>query len=720
MLNLALAYSALIVVVSIVLAISLRKKPNRASIPNFATVLGILGTFGGILYGLWGFDVRDINGSIPGLLDGLRTAFITSVTGISTAVLLRGIFLGKIALRGKKDVSTTEGATLDTLADLLKNGFQEINANTAAVANAVTGEGESTLLNKIDSVEQALVGEGESTLISKIGAVERALTGEGDTTLLTQMQKMRTTFSDKQDDLIKEFREFAESMAENNSRALIEALEEVMRDFNAKINEQFGDNFKQLNEAVGQLLTWQENYKEQVEAMVGQLRQSMEALKSCEKAMGVVVERSETFAGVADRLEEALGELSGRNKEMNAHLEALASLGERAESAFPAIQQNIEQITDGLTTTANGFTESAGAALKTMENQRTLIETSQKAVNDRILRAADGFKSSVEASLTGMADQRERIEKNQAIVNAGVRDATDDFKSSVDASLESMSQQRNLMQSYHQAVNAQIQKTADGFKGAVEASLKSMETQQDRIEQTAEGFEESTQTALTSMENQRAQLEQTQTNVNERIETAADGFKNAADSALASMESQRRQIDLTQATVNTQIRTAVLEFANAAKSSLENMESQMELIEDFQRVQTEMSKSVQNASGDISSAAAEALRSIQDTGKRIVQAQDALKRDAEKAASQMTNTMRELVNQTAQDLMNQTKALDEQLGEELTKALNSLANQLTALSAKFVQDFDPLTEQLRRVVRIAENLDDPSPPRSSGTSRSRL
>ena len=53
-------------------------------------------------------------------------------------------------------------------------------------------------------------------------------------------------------------------MAENDSNALIEALEEVMRDFNSKINEQFGDNFKQLNEAVGQILVWQEQYQSQM------------------------------------------------------------------------------------------------------------------------------------------------------------------------------------------------------------------------------------------------------------------------------------------------------------------------------------------------------------------------------------------------------------------------------------------------------------------------
>ena len=56
-------------------------------------------------------------------------------------------------------------------------------------------------------------------------------------------------------------------MADNNTKALIEALESVMRDFNAKINEQFGDNFKQLNEAVGRINDWQEQYRQQMDEL---------------------------------------------------------------------------------------------------------------------------------------------------------------------------------------------------------------------------------------------------------------------------------------------------------------------------------------------------------------------------------------------------------------------------------------------------------------------
>ena len=48
-------------------------------------------------------------------------------------------------------------------------------------------------------------------------------------------------------------------MADGNSKALISALQDVIRDFNVKISEQFGDNFKQLNVAVGRLLNGKNN-----------------------------------------------------------------------------------------------------------------------------------------------------------------------------------------------------------------------------------------------------------------------------------------------------------------------------------------------------------------------------------------------------------------------------------------------------------------------------
>lgn len=48
----------------------------------------------------------------------------------------------------------------------------------------------------------------------------------------------------------------------NNSKSeTLEALELIVTEFNHNLTEQFGDNFKQLNEAVKNMIIWQEGYK---------------------------------------------------------------------------------------------------------------------------------------------------------------------------------------------------------------------------------------------------------------------------------------------------------------------------------------------------------------------------------------------------------------------------------------------------------------------------
>ena len=59
--------------------------------PSFMTSLGILGTFVGIVIGLLNFDSTDIQGSIPVLLGGLKTAFITSVFGLVGSVVFNAL-----------------------------------------------------------------------------------------------------------------------------------------------------------------------------------------------------------------------------------------------------------------------------------------------------------------------------------------------------------------------------------------------------------------------------------------------------------------------------------------------------------------------------------------------------------------------------------------------------------------------------------------------------
>lgn len=70
--------------------------------------------------------------------------------------------------------------------------------------------------------------------------------------VLTVLEKIEVASTTLKEELISEFRAFAETMAQKSTDALIKALEEVIRDFNTKLNEQFGENFKRLKELMGQ------------------------------------------------------------------------------------------------------------------------------------------------------------------------------------------------------------------------------------------------------------------------------------------------------------------------------------------------------------------------------------------------------------------------------------------------------------------------------------
>ena len=286
------------------------------TIASVVTVIGVLGTFVGIAIGLYNFDTSNIEESVPKLLDGLKIAFATSILGVFLSIILKCYALYE---RKRQAGQTYSGATIDDLAGLLRD---------------------------ILAVEQDKGNKTRDTL----RAIERSLTGEGDSTVLTQLQKLRTTVSDKQDDLIRSFNEFAAQMAENNTNALIEALEGVMKDFNARINEQFGDNFRQLNEAVGRLNEWQEQYHQQMEALAAEFRIAAESIETSRQSLEVITERSNTISSVAEQLEPILQAMQHQIQQLNNHLTAFSALADNAGAAFPIIEGRLNQLTDNFST----------------------------------------------------------------------------------------------------------------------------------------------------------------------------------------------------------------------------------------------------------------------------------------------------------------------------------------------------------------------------------
>lgn len=278
--------------------------------PTLLTTLGIFFCFAGIAWGLLDFDPNNVKAGVPQLLQGIRTSFWASVTGIGFAltIKIRQMLFGEPITADGND----SGATVDDLAEHLAR-------------------------------------------------LNRTLAATDDSGVVGQVQRLREDNNRKLDGLTASFEKYAQKVADSNSKALINALQEVIRDFNAKINEQFGENFKQLNAAVGKLLAWQQRYELQLTALIEQETATRKNMTEASLRYAELVNKSTVFNNTAQSLTRVLAGIEGQRERMEESLQAFAALIDKASTGLPQIEGRIlqltQQIEDGVRTNQERMSE---------------------------------------------------------------------------------------------------------------------------------------------------------------------------------------------------------------------------------------------------------------------------------------------------------------------------------------------------------------------------
>lgn len=98
----------------------LAKKLWIEQMPSMVSTLGVLGTFLGITIGLLYFNTEDLDTSIPLLLSGLKTAFLTSLFG-----MIGSLILNRTVNKAMDEAENTEGerknqeSTLNAVSNLI-------------------------------------------------------------------------------------------------------------------------------------------------------------------------------------------------------------------------------------------------------------------------------------------------------------------------------------------------------------------------------------------------------------------------------------------------------------------------------------------------------------------------------------------------------------------------------------------------------------------------
>lgn len=345
------------------------------SAPATLPALGILGTFLGICIGLLQFNPSTLEQSVPLLLEGMKTAFVTSVVGISLGVLLK---LFSTLLGSKRE----EASTVD-------DAIFQMSASMKGMSAAQTAGNET------------------------LARIRASIAGDEDASLVTQLQKLRTETKDANETMVREFREFAKTMAENNSKALIEALEEVIRDFNTKLTEQFGENFKELNRAVGALLVWQENYKDQVEQWLeaakaelqtlrGYVETSAKGLQSAEVSLQSIAHSTSGLPMTVDKLRALIESLQAELELIKQGLGGMAQLRVDASKAIPEVNTKLNAMVEGLRTGVDQMVKNTNAAVET---QDSAVKQQRKQLEDMNRQSREAFEKIIRDTGDNLAKQ---------------------------------------------------------------------------------------------------------------------------------------------------------------------------------------------------------------------------------------------------------------------------------------------------------------------------
>lgn len=429
--------------------------PIRHYIPTFMTSLGILGTFLGIVIGLVQFDTNNIDRSIPFLLEGLKTAFLTSIVGMIGTICFKVITLPKTDPAVEEKLEEQ-----DLLNNLISNIIQQ--RQSLERLNAIIASQESDSLVSIMKGMRCDIKEASQENLSKLNSIAIAFQEEKDYSVQGQIRVLRgkvNEIHEKESAQFKEFSaklksqldDFTKSLSGAATSQIIEALRQVISDFNSNLTEQFGDNFKQLNSAIEKILVWQHRYKEHLNRLESQFRLAISSIEKTKEAVTVIADKSDAIPSSMTKLESVMGVLQAQIDKLHKELKALEEVREKAVNAIPQIGKSIEAMIDSMDEAVNhiasnldkvatdfgGSTSKIASSLQECSQEISRSSgTTQEALSasaNRIQELADDFKS----HLKGMTEQTkqtvyETLSTTQSEVEQIVKETTKKTSDSID------------------------------------------------------------------------------------------------------------------------------------------------------------------------------------------------------------------------------------------------------------------------------------------------
>ncbi|WP_259456095.1 hypothetical protein [Moraxella catarrhalis] len=185
----------------------------------------------------------------------------------------------------------------------------------------------------------------------------------------------------------------AQILTKSATEEVILALNQLIKDFNHQLTEQFGENFKQLNHAVFGLIQWQENYKQQLEQMQVQYQNHTNAVAATQQAidnihdnLSHIAHHAQSIPDSMERLAVAIELSHTQIDTLYDHLAAFADMKDKAVAALPSLSEQIDTMLQGMDDASQKLTEQFHQIHQSIKAQPSIMQSTTQELKNTLER----------------------------------------------------------------------------------------------------------------------------------------------------------------------------------------------------------------------------------------------------------------------------------------------------------------------------------------------
>ncbi|HAS8398915.1 TPA: hypothetical protein RSW51_001067 [Vibrio vulnificus] len=495
-------------------------------IPALLTSIGITGTFLGITLGLSEFtmagDSKALLASAAELLEGMKTAFYTSLAGLGTSALFMvwmKISSSVLAKAQKELISTLssqyfEASPIYYLKNISNEGQKEVLEAQLRSASAVELMGE-----KMEATSHSLTQLGTSfngEVIAK--QISTALAESIETSMTPMLGEIKQELSALKDIKEQSQKELVELLIQEMKSELIAPVAEGLSKTSAAVTSS-NEITSQLNSNIERVVT---STSETVDTINEFQKETMLKLQSFAESLKVILAsfKEDTQGAMTSIASEVNTMLNNASQGMDSQRVAFEQSANKAASAFEGMKNSLEAALDERQSAEKDLFENVTGRINDLlsdistsfESQSSVLAQTGETASQMMTQAQKDFEMSVqqrreeeskmfvevESRLSNLVENAAKgIENQQSAFEQSADKASSAFegmKNSLEAALdERQSAEKVLFENVTGRINRLLSEISSSFENQTSVLAQTGETASNLMNQAQKDFEVSVQ-----------------------------------------------------------------------------------------------------------------------------------------------------------------------------------------------------------------------------------